>query len=200
MPESVATIETTAATTATPPPETLLGAPVEAPVEEPKVEEPKAEAPVLLTAEALKFPEGFTVDEASRDSFIELMNKEMPAAERAQALIELQAKLAQEASEAGSREWQTVQDGWQAAVKADPDIGGANLSRTLSSIAKVIDEYGSPEAREAFNLTGAGNHPAIVKMMANVAKQLTEGRPVSGTLPSTQATLAEMMYPTMEKK
>src|SRR3990172_1633324 len=164
-------------------------------------EPPKELEPfVPLTAETVKLPEGFTVDEPTMTSFLEVMNdRELSAADRAQKLIDLQASVLTQASEANSKAWDELQETWKGEVKADPEIGGAKFDLTVSNISKLLDQYGSKETRDAFSLTGAGNNPHIVKFMSKLATQLTEGNPVLGNPGATSTTAAERMFPSMKK-
>lgn len=157
---------------------------------------------VPLTADDLKFPEGMQVADADRDGFLGILNnRALSPSEQAQALIDLQAKVSKEASEAGSQAWTEMQTQWQNDVRNDPEIGGAKLDANLASIGKLIDQYGSDELRAVMDLTGAGNNVHVVKFLANVARQLTEGGPVqSAQPPAQQQSLASILYPTMEQK
>lgn len=93
---------------------------------------------------------------------------------------------------------------WQKEIKADPEFGGAKLEKeTIPAIARAIKAFSpSPEAevavRRAFNLTSAGNHPEIVRMLARVGKSLAEGTHVSGTPTSSDGgkSAAQKLYPT----
>ncbi len=176
--------------------ENPLGGQAEAPTEgQPTVEQPKVEAPAPLTAEAIVVPEGFEIAEGPRDEFLSIMNDAaLDPVARANALIALQAKLSQEASEAGSQAWETLQSTWRTEVENDPEIGGAKLAPTLHSISKLFNEFGSQEVRDAFDHTGAGNNPHIVKFMAKLAAQLTEGRPVVPSGVTSQENLADTLY------
>lgn len=145
-------------------------------------------------------PEDMAVDEAARDEFLGILNdREATPAEQAQKLVDLQARLARDASETGSKAWEEIQTDWVSKVKADPDIGGANFENTMTSIGKLVTHYGDQELRDAMNLTGAGNHPAMVKFLAKVAKDFNEGTPISGAPVNTSSAL-EQMYPSMAKK
>lgn len=169
--------------------------------EVPKVEEPAVEPPQPLTMEALKLPEGFTVDEAVSTDFLSIMNDDkLTGAERAQKLVDMQASLLTKAAEANYEAWSNMQTQWQDEVRTDPEIGGAKLEPTLGEISKLVDKYGSPELRQAMDLTGAGNNPHIVRFLAKVAKDLSEGGPVSGAPPQAKEALADRMYPSMKPK
>ena len=158
---------------------------------------PEAPEPVALTAEDIKLPEGLTADPETINGFVEAMNAESTPAERAAALLELHNNVLAESEKQMEAAWQTTQEEWRKAVKALPEIGGDNLDRTLGDIAKVVDRYGGKEAREALDLTGAGNHPAVVQLFAKLARDLNEAPPVSGEPPAgAPKSRAERMFGT----
>lgn len=198
------TEETTTETTETTDKSLLSGEPR---VEEKSGEETKTEETVVepLTAEALTFPEGIQVDEAARDEFLGILNnRELTPAAQAQALVDLQVKLAQQASETGSNAWTELQTKWVDEVKADPDIGGDKLEPILTSIGKAIDDYGTPELREVFAITGAGNNPHVIKFLSKLASAVNEGTHIQGkpggTGERTEDDVAERLYPSMAKR
>lgn len=179
--------------------------PVVPPVVPPVGEKPVEAKPeyVPLTPESLKFPtaeEGFVMDDAVRDEFLGVVNnQELTGDARAQALVDLYLKTAKQASDQGSAAWETTQTQWQDQAKADTEIGGDKLPAVLATVSKAIERFGSPELREAMDLTGAGNHPAVIKFLYNMAKQFNEGTPVSGAAAGGAISLAERMFPSMAK-
>lgn len=164
------------------------------PKEDEKKEETKAE-PVVLTSEDFTLPDGMVANEPLQKEFLEIMNKDMDAKERTQALIDLQGKTNQEALETARNVWKELQDKWTEEVKADPDIGGDKLEATQTVIAKSLEEFGNKDVREAFVLTGAGNNPHIVRYIHKMAVALGEGKPVSGTPSTVEASQAETLFP-----
>ena len=142
-------------------------------------------------------PEGFSVDDKAMASFLEIANGQKLSAETAQALINLQANLSTQASEAGSKAWNDQQATWQTEIQADPEIGGANLEKTISNIGQLMSRFGNDEVRQAFDKTGAGNNPHIVKFLNTMFAQLKEPQPVNPGGPAggnAPLTLAERMY------
>ena len=84
--------------------------------------DPKAVAPIDFSKD-IKLPEGFVADEALSKEFTDVINDDkLSRAERAQKLIDLQAKAMASLSEAGKTAWNTLQTDWQAKVQADPDV------------------------------------------------------------------------------
>lgn len=157
------------------------------------------------SAEALKdlvLPEGITLDDAQRAELNTLLTDEkLSTAERGSKLLALHAQAVKDAANAPYDQWNQLQAKWQDEVKADPEMGGANLDATRATIAKVIDELGGGEAkkiRDAFNFTGAGNHPEIVRLVLRAGKLLTEGAHVAGKpagLDGSQKSAAQLLYP-----
>lgn len=168
---------------------------------QPTQTQPAAPEFVPLTAADITFPEGMTVQDADRDSFLGILNnREMTPAQQAQALVDLQAQVAQQAQEAGSQAWTDMQEAWVNEVRNDPDVGGQRFETNLANIGKIIDEFGSDDFRAVMDITGAGNNVHVVKFLANIAARLTEGSQVSGGAPAmTEATVADLMYPSMKK-
>lgn len=156
---------------------------------------------VPLTAEDITFPEGVEVNETLRDEALALFNnRELSPKDQLQGLVDLQAKLAKEASGAISETWENTQKEWQNEVKADPTIGGDKLPVTLTAVNKLVSEYGSPELVEVFEATGAGNNVHVIKFLNTVAGHLTEGKPITPTGPtSAEGTAAERLFPNMNK-
>lgn len=156
---------------------------------------------VPLTVEDLVIPEGFEVVDEIRDKFLDVINdREMSANDRANALIELQAETIRQASERISEAWTQQRKAWVEEVKADPEIGGDKLEPTMGKISKLLNEFGDPNLREqVFDITGAGDHPLMIKFLAKVADALSEGTPVSGDAGGDKLSLAERMYPSMKK-
>lgn len=145
--------------------------------------------------------EGVVVSEELRDKFLGIVNdQDASPKDRAQALLNLQTEVATLASEAISKEWNDTNQAWQDEVKADATIGGANLPETLGRINRLIDEHAGDAAklRAAFDLTGAGNNPEVVRFLNTIATKLTEGAPVSGQPTAAEGSRAQRMFPSMK--
>jgi len=158
---------------------------------------------VVLTADDLRYegiPETFKLDETLSTEFLKVATDANLPKEQAQALLKLHVTQMTAAQEAAASAWNATQDAWQNAVKADPEIGGAKLPTVLANCAKAIEEFGSPEVKAALDQTGAGNHPAIIKMLNKMAEALVvEGRPVvppnnSRAAPNRPQTLGGALY------
>lgn len=160
---------------------------------------PQPAAATPLTVTDIKFPEGFTVADDVRDSFLATMNNaELTPAARAQALVDIQAKMASDWAASQEKAWVDAQEAWATEVRNDKDIGGDKLAPALGQISQLIDKYGSPELREVFTVTNAGNNIHMVKFLANIAKDFGEGGPVSGAPAQPEVALANKLFPSMK--
>lgn len=149
-----------------------------------------------------KLPEGVKLDEKQLAAFGDLGNKLKLQPEAAQELFDYHygaLKSAQAAAAAaGEKAYNDLIGEWKAGLAADPELSGTNEGPAREIIAKFMDEYGSPEARKAFDVTGAGWNPHIAKMVLKAAKALTEGGPttVGAPLKSREAkTPGSIFYP-----
>ena len=168
-------------------------------------DKPAAEKPGDAPAyEDFKLPEGVTLDKAGLDAFTSIAKEVGVPQEKAQALLDLYtAKMTDAlagAKAAGDAATQARNAGWQAQVKADPEVGGANLTANLSIAAKVIDQFGGAALRKALNETGAGNNPDIVRAFIRVGKMLSEPTFTRGQPVTAAKGLAESLYPSLSKQ
>lgn len=173
------------------------------------------EAPAPLTIENVKLPEGFedvvleTVGEGAEakqvtavSKVLDIMNDAaLTPAERLQNLIDLQLSVSQLTANAAAEAWTGMQTQWRQEVQALPEIGGAKLPETLAIIKRGLDKSGADKAfYDAMTLTGAGNNPAVVRVLHALTKNLSEGKPVLGDPPAGKLPVEARLYPTMFPK
>lgn len=150
----------------------------------------------------LTLPEGFQVDAEVSKTFTDILNDAaLSPQDRAQKLLDLQVGMMNKSSEAGLAAWGDLQKQWQDQARADPAIGGDKLDPALGQIAKLVDSNPpevAAEIRSVLNLTGAGNHPVMIKWLSKVASEFGEGGPVPGTPPVADTSLAQKLFPSMK--
>ena len=145
------------------------------------------EAPAEPIKYDFKVPEGMTLDEKQIATFTELGNELKLAPEAAQKLFDYHAgalksfaEATQKATnEAAQAAYDNLIGGWKKELSTDPELSGAKADEAKVILGKVLDQFGSKEAREAFDLTGAGWNPHIIRMMVKMGRSLTEGGPTS---------------------
>lgn len=167
--------------------------------------EAKPEAPAVPETYEFTPPEGVTLDEGLLTSYQaaakeagltqEQFNKLTPK------LIEHVQALRQEAVQA----WTETQAAWTKEILSDRALsdGKALLPEAKAAAARVLDAYGGDALREALNMTGAGNHPAIVRAFVEIGKAMGEDRiiqPGKTPGPAIEHSLegyASYLYPSM---
>lgn len=163
-------------------------------------EKPKEVAPGDIE---VKLPEGASVDQESLDAFKGIIaDAKLSPSERAQKLVDMHASLIAKSAQAQMDLWMKTQADWQKEVKADKELGGENFDKVRATIAKALGHFGGEhesKIREAFELTGAGNNPALVRVFYRMASQLVEAGMVSGSAPGASPSAAALLYPTAAK-
>lgn len=150
----------------------------------------------------LKLPEGIKADEKSMATFTSLLGEHKIDPKVAQSLVDMHYANMQETAKAfvadNQKLWTETQTKWAEEISKDPELGGDKKAATVARLGKALDEYGSPEARQAFDLTGAGNNPHIVRMFNKMAAALEEGGPRATGAPAGKkgTTLGGRLYPT----
>lgn len=163
-------------------------------------EDSSGEAPEPLTQESLTLPEGLEFDSELGPKFLEVMNNaELSPAERANALLELQADSIRTASEKISEDWKATREDWVKQCKDHAEYGGEKFDASLGKISDLLNEFGSQELREeVFDWTGAGDNPHMFEFLAKIADAMAEGKTVSGSPASQKQSAAQRMYPSMK--
>jgi hypothetical protein len=155
---------------------------------------------VPFKAEEIKFSsDDFVVAAPVAEEFVGIVNEHGLPRDVVAKLNGLQEKTMKAASDASSAHWNEMQTAWKNEVSADAEIGGTKTSAVLGSISKIMDEFGTPELRQALDVTGAGNNPHVIRFLAKVSKELGEGRPISGNPTSAPKTHAELLFPNQGK-
>jgi len=201
-PSGTSSTETT--TTSTPTPETgkpegtLLGGGASAS----QTTEPAPEEFAPYTADTLKEiigDEKAELDNELANEFLDVVNiGKLPRTE-VERLMGLQNKILERVNAAHTDAWTKIRNDWTSEVKnAFP---GAKLDAEQTRIGQLLDEFGDQALREHLNLTGAGDSPALFRFLSKIADRLVkEGQPASGKATSTERSIAEKLYPTMQRE
>ena len=154
-----------------------------------KKDEKKAPEGAPEAYEPFKTPEGYKLDEAVSKEAGDLFKGLGLSQTQAQSLVDFYAKQTQASAEQPYKDYAALREGWQNEVKADPEIGN-KLPEVKQNFAKALDSLGDPklasEFRAAMDLTGAGDHPAFIKVINKFASRMIEGGHVRGSNPSEQ--------------
>ena len=162
----------------------------------PEPAEPATEASAVPTYGDFKLPAGVSVDGDSLKAASDLFAASGLDQDQAQKFIDLAVSREQAAARKGLQAFVDLQNKWVSEIKADPNIGGEKLQATIASATRAIDRLAIPGLREALDLTGAGNNPAIVKAFVRLGQMVSEDRflPGKDAAPAAPRSPAEIIY------
>lgn len=174
--------------------------PDQAEVKPPEAEAPKEAAPAepaqlepIDYFATLKVPETLVIDDANKSDLTAALDTfRADPILGAQELIDLHTRSLQQLQERvvadQYRIWNETRTNWQNEVMADPEIGGAGHQTAMAAVARVRDMLVPSQDRSSFSqflsVTGAGDHPAFLRMLHQAARFLDEpGLPTTDVKP-----------------
>lgn len=85
--------------------------------------------------------------------------------------------------------WTKQKQDWKDSFLKDPDIGGNRWETTVTAARNFISNHGGTSEQQAefrtlMEATGLGNHPAVIRLLANAYRDLSEGTPLAATRPT----------------
>lgn len=140
--------------------------------------------------ETFKVPEGQELDEKFASEAGTTFKELGLTQTQAQSLVDLYSKKALEIGEAPYKMYTDMRNGWRNEVVKNPALGdGTSIKPEVkATIGRAIDSLGdaklAADFKQAMDLTGAGDHPAFVKVFHKLSQMLGEGTSVSGKGPS----------------
>ena len=85
-------------------------------------------------------------------------------------------------------------DEWRKQAEADPELAGKDGSQwaaTEQRVAAVMNKFGNDDVRTLFNVTGLGNHPAMIKLFNAIGQSMSEETlAMTGNAPAAPASQA----------
>lgn len=136
----------------------------------------------------ISLPEGMQLSDEQLSAFKDFAKGVGLTGEQASKAAEFQHKLNQEAVQA----WAEKGKAWATEIKEDPKYGGDNLATTVANARKAVDLGGEP-VRTLLDDLGVGNHPALVRWLADLGEHFQEDRGPGGAGGSSKATEADTL-------
>lgn len=156
-------------------------------------------------------PEGITIDKELVAEVTPIFKELGLSQEAAQKLMDFHTAKFGKTNEMLTKSVEDMRADWRNQVMSDKDIGG-KIDQVKIELGRAKDRLPA-EVRTAFdeamNITGLGDHPAIVKGLYEMAKMVNEGSHVTGGGPSpngqsktgevSRPTLAGALYPNLSQ-
>lgn len=140
--------------------------------------EPTAE-PEPLAYEPPTLPEGVELDAERMAAFDAAIGKVQVPPETRQQLVDMFLEERQAWEEHARQEqhrlFADTRRQWRDQVLGDEELGGAAHQTAIASCLRMIDQFVPEKDRAAFdqmlNITGAGDHPAMLKLLHSIARK-----------------------------
>jgi len=182
-------------------------APAPAPADGSKSDDGKGKPAAASTDADLHAPEEyepFTIegdsqlDDAFLDTFKPLAKElDLPQA-KAQKLAELGAKESQRLAGKFVTDLQQRVDAnaknWETAVKADPELGGAQHEEVMGIAAKALKTFGTPELNSFLLESRLGSNPEVVRLLYRAGKAISQDGAVPGRSTTGTKANADVFY------
>ena len=159
--------------------------------DEAATDEPEVRAPETYELEGVEGDE--------LEQFTEFARKHDLTNDQAQAVLGQHEEIATQTRETMLQEADETRQSWEETVKADPEIGGAQMEKSLANAKLALEHFGSPELITALNDSMLGSHPEVVRMMGKIGRVMKEGK-IEGVETPAQGrklTTEEKMFPSM---
>lgn len=141
-------------------------------------------------------PEGGKLDATVMEQFGDVARELNLPQDKAQLLID---KMAPKIAERQAAQAETMRTEWAAQATADKEYGGDKLPENLAVAQKAMTAFATPELTQLLNDTGLGNHPEVIRFMVRAGKAIGEDKVVTGGVPASQRSTADVLYPTKLK-
>lgn len=165
-------------------------------------EKSEAEGSAPVEYEDFSLPEGMDVDQEALGEFTKFAQEHGLSQEAAQSLIDSHVSNIEKFTEAQQERWSEIKESWSKEALADKELqseeGGSEAAVALAKTA--VEKLGGGELQEALELTGAGNHPAVVKAFYKMGKAMAEDKMVFGGTASDTSSKAAKLFPSMKSK
>lgn len=167
-----------------------------------------------------KAPEGYELDTKVIEEASALFKEAGLTQARATKLVDLYSRQMQQSSQASLQSVKDMRAGWVKEAKALPNIGNelGPQGKVVQQLGRALDTLVSTQAitaklandfKQTLDLTGAGDHPAVIKVIHALTSHFAEGTAVRGGGPSKfgqsqpgseRRSAADEIYPNLAAK
>ena len=160
---------------------------------------------VPKTYAEFKLPEGVKLDEALLKEGAPLFKEAGLTQDGAQKFVDFYAKQRAQDLVNQRQAWGDFQAGWVKEAKADAEFGKDKFDASMGTVRKAITTFAKTPAEvkavdEALNLTGAGNNPAILRLLYRAGLAVGEDKISAGGQPAfDKKDAASVMFPNQGK-
>lgn len=133
---------------------------------------PEVQKPVVPEKYELNLPNGSTLKQDEVDKIAALAKERGLSNDDAQKLVEEKSQEKTNFIEAQKQEFSQLRATWKDQFIKDPELGGENAKASAEHAKRFVDRFASDDLKKAFNETGFGDHPELIRLMARAGKAM----------------------------
>lgn len=144
------------------------------------------------TTDGIETPEGVTL---APETMAELGNvcRELNLSQK--AFTDIVAKMTPVLERQRAADVARVRAVFDEKLRADPEIGGANLKATMNAANKAYARFVDQETAALLKASGLNHHPGIIRMFKTINDQISDDAVVRGSRPSGKPDPLKALYP-----
>jgi len=143
-------------------------------------------------------PEGMEVNKDALAEASGLFKEFNLTQEQAQKLVDFEAKTKAGEMEKSQEAWSNAMQEWRKAAKSDSEIGGEAFTANVAVAKGAIKAFGNEKFSEMLEITGASDHPEMVRFLFKVGNAIKDDSILQGSnTSSAEKSQANKLFPDM---
>ncbi|MCK5236707.1 MAG: hypothetical protein KAR06_06950 [Deltaproteobacteria bacterium] len=122
----------------------------------------------------LALPDGSLLDPSKLDEISAFAKENGLSAEEAQAVVERESKMAGDAQASNDKVIPALTKEWKDDAKADKEIGGDNLTKSVELSSRVQERFGSEALGKMLEDTGFIHHPEWIRFTSRIGAIMSD--------------------------
>lgn len=149
----------------------------------------------------VKLPEGSMLTAQKLEELTSYAKEKGLTNEQAQELLNQQSNAVSEHMKSIHDSYVQKVESWKQDSMKDPDLGGDKFGENVELAKRAVEQFSTPEFKKLLDETGFGNHKEVLRLFANIGRQMGEGKIHNPGSQSADTTTPEQRrYPTMFPK
>lgn len=159
----------------------------------------EAAAPTQPEDYSLDLPQGGNPDLAQYEAQTKALAKELGLSkEAAQKIVQRDLAMKEEGERRILEVVEQQRHAWAEQTKADTEVGGSNLERSIGDARAVLDKFATPAFKKEITESGYGNNVELIRLLSRIGKVMREDGFVQAREPARDSRkIADLMYPSM---
>ena len=159
----------------------------------------EAAAPTQPEDYSLDLPQGGSPDLAQYEAQTKALAKELGLSkEAAQKIVQRDLAMKEEGERRITEVVEQQRQAWAEQTKADTEVGGSNLERSIGDARTVLDKFATPAFKKEITESGYGNNVELIRLLSRIGKVMREDGFVQAREPARDSRkIADLMYPSM---